>query len=87
MVLWDSKGTVLPNADAELILQEDCLLVADEAYADFCDVTALSLFSKYDNLIVCRTFSKWAGLAGIVYCTALYTVLLCTAHTPSMPCV
>ena len=57
-------GTVLPNADAELILQEDCLLVCDEAYADFCDVTALSLFSKYENLIVCRTFSKWAGLAG-----------------------
>jgi HAD superfamily hydrolase (TIGR01548 family) len=58
-------GTILPNSDAELILQEDCLLVADEAYADFCDVTALDLFRKYDNLIVCRTFSKWAGLAGL----------------------
>ena len=57
-------GTVLPNSACEQILQEDCLLVCDEAYADFCDVTALDLFSKYDNLIVCRTFSKWAGLAG-----------------------
>lgn len=58
-------GTILPNAVAETILQEDTILVSDEAYADFCDVTALDLFQKYDNLIVCRTFSKWAGLAGL----------------------
>lgn len=58
-------GTVLPNADAETILKEDCLLVVDEAYADFCDTTAMPLLATHQNLMVCRTFSKWAGLAGL----------------------
>ncbi|EGD72613.1 hypothetical protein PTSG_04348 [Salpingoeca rosetta] len=58
-------GTLLPNADVETLAQEDCLIIVDEAYADFCDETAMSLFGKHDNLIICRTMSKWAGLAGL----------------------
>jgi histidinol-phosphate aminotransferase len=58
-------GTVLPNADAEVLLKEDCFLVVDEAYSDFCDTSAMSLVSAHQNLMVCRTFSKWAGLAGL----------------------
>ena len=54
-------GTILPNADVEKLLQENCLVVVDEAYADFCDTTALDLFAKHNNLIICRTFSKWYG--------------------------
>lgn len=41
------------------------MIVVDEAYADFAGCSADELLSKYPNLIVCRTFSKWAGLAGL----------------------
>ncbi len=41
-------------------IQEDCVVVVDEAYADFCDVTAIDLLAQHDNLVVTRTFSKWS---------------------------
>ena len=41
------------------------LVVLDEAYAEFADRTALPLAKEFDNLVVLRTFSKWAGLAGL----------------------
>ena len=34
------------------------LLCVDEAYADFCDVTAMSIVAQHPNLMVCRTFSR-----------------------------
>ncbi len=44
---------------------EDSLILIDEAYADFSNVTALDLIDAYDNLIVTRTLSKAFGLAGL----------------------
>lgn len=35
------------------------LVVIDEAYVEFCDASVLPLFGTYDNLIICRTMSKW----------------------------
>ncbi|EKX51272.1 hypothetical protein GUITHDRAFT_151027, partial [Guillardia theta CCMP2712] len=58
-------GTILPNEDIRVICQEDCLVVIDEAYSDFAGVSAEELLDEFPNLILCRTFSKWAGLAGI----------------------
>ena len=40
-------------------------VVVDEAYFEFCGQTAAPLVAEYDNLTVVRTFSKWAGLAGV----------------------
>jgi histidinol-phosphate aminotransferase len=37
----------------------------DEAYFEFSGNTVISLVPEYDNLMVLRTFSKWAGLAGL----------------------
>jgi len=37
----------------------------DEAYCEFSNVTVANLVPSYPNLIVLRTFSKWAGLAGL----------------------
>jgi histidinol-phosphate aminotransferase len=41
------------------------IVVVDEAYFEFGNVTVANLVPSYPNLIVLRTFSKWAGLAGL----------------------
>jgi|CZKC01.1.fsa_nt_gi histidinol-phosphate aminotransferase len=41
------------------------LFVLDEAYTEFSGVTVLPWIRRYPNLIVVRTFSKGAGLAGL----------------------
>lgn len=41
------------------------LFVLDEAYSEFSGVTVLPWIRRYPNLIVVRTFSKGAGLAGL----------------------
>jgi len=46
-------------------LNSDTVVVIDEAYFEFSGETMVPLVAKYSNLIVLRTFSKWAGLAGL----------------------
>jgi histidinol-phosphate aminotransferase len=41
------------------------LVVVDEAYFEFCGVTAAPLTANWPNVIVLRTFSKAFGLAGL----------------------
>jgi len=61
------------NPTGNTVLQRDILEIAetgivtviDEAYFEFCEETAVPLVAQYDNLIVLRTFSKWAGIAGL----------------------
>jgi histidinol-phosphate aminotransferase len=47
------------------LLNGPTVVVIDEAYFEFSGVTVAPLVPKYPNLIVLRTFSKWAGLAGL----------------------
>jgi len=49
----------------ELVIHASCIVVIDEAYADFNGHTALPLLSKYKNIIITRTFSKSQALAGM----------------------
>lgn len=42
----------------------DCVVLIDEAYVDFGGTTAIPLLAECSNLIVCRTFSKSASMAG-----------------------
>jgi histidinol-phosphate aminotransferase len=58
-------GTVTPEKDILDLAATGLPLVIDEAYYEFCGQTAVSLVPKYSNLVVLRTFSKWAGLAGL----------------------
>lgn len=41
------------------------LIVLDEAYFEFCQITGIKLVETYPNLLVTRTFSKAFGLAGL----------------------
>jgi histidinol-phosphate aminotransferase len=41
------------------------LLLVDEAYYHFCDITAAPLVKEFDNVVVVRTLSKAFGLAGL----------------------
>ncbi len=58
-------GNSLPRKQLESLLEHDVAIVVDEAYAEFAGESAVDLVSAHDNLIVVRTFSKWAGLAGL----------------------
>ncbi|MBC7782992.1 MAG: histidinol-phosphate transaminase [Burkholderiales bacterium] len=60
------SGTfVTPDVVSELAEQFEGLLLIDEAYADFAEDNCLALASKYDNVVVSRTFSKAYSLAGM----------------------
>ncbi len=58
-------GTVIPRKNILEILDTGLPVVVDEAYYEFIGETVAPLVGKYDNLMVLRTFSKWAGLAGL----------------------
>ncbi len=58
-------GNLVTAAQTRALLDTGLLVVADEAYYDFCGATLMPLLPEYRNLVVLRTFSKWAGLAGL----------------------
>jgi histidinol-phosphate aminotransferase len=58
-------GNVLPREQLLWLLDHPIVVVVDEAYAEFAGESAVELVSQHENLIVVRTFSKWAGLAGL----------------------
>ncbi len=59
-------GKALPLSDIERIVasNQDRVVVVDEAYVDFGGESAIPLTKKYDNLLVCMTYSKSRGMAG-----------------------
>jgi histidinol-phosphate aminotransferase len=58
-------GNAIPRDDIIEIVETGVPVVVDEAYYEFCGETVVPLAEKYGNLMVLRTFSKWAGLAGL----------------------
>jgi histidinol-phosphate aminotransferase len=58
-------GTPTPQKDVLELIETGVPIVADEAYVEFSGETVTPFVKKYDNLMVLRTFSKWAGLAGL----------------------
>lgn len=62
-------GTYIQNEMLAQVLdrahQYDIPVLVDEAYYGFCPYTALDLLPNHSNLIITRTFSKTAGLAGL----------------------
>ncbi|XP_044952440.1 histidinol-phosphate aminotransferase, chloroplastic-like [Hordeum vulgare subsp. vulgare] len=59
-------GSVINDEDLLKILDLPVLVVLDEAYVEFSSLQSrMTWVKKHDNLIVLRTFSKRAGLAGL----------------------
>ena len=62
-------GTVLDDEILREMIERaagiGALVVVDEAYYPFAHTTALPWLDRYSNLLVIRTFSKAAGLAGL----------------------
>jgi len=71
-------GVVIPNPNAPTSIGEgedfirtlmaynrDCVVIIDEAYADFGGYSAVKLTKEYENLLVTGTFSKSRSLAGL----------------------
>jgi len=62
-------GTVIAEDDLKEIITEclrnDTLVLIDEAYYPFCEITAVPWIEDFENLIVARTFAKAWGMAGL----------------------
>ncbi len=60
-------GNRLLREELERLLATGLVVVVDEAYIDFAGRahSYLPLVAEHENLVVLRTFSKWAGLAGL----------------------
>ena len=58
-------GTITSEKEIVSLLNTGKLVIVDEAYFEFSGKTVVPLIVKYPNLIVLRTLSKWAGLAGL----------------------
>jgi histidinol-phosphate aminotransferase len=60
------SGNWLPDNHVQRLLELPVLLVLDEAYVEFSErQSRVSLVKSHENLVVVRTFSKVAGMAGL----------------------
>ena len=59
------SGNRLPRRELLRLLELPLLVVVDEAYAEFAGEQFSDMAGGPTNLVVLRTFSKWAGLAGL----------------------
>lgn len=59
------SGTLITRAELEALLAAGPPVVVDEAYTEFAGESIVGLVREHENLIVLRTLSKWAGLAGL----------------------
>lgn len=58
-------GSVITDEEVRRLLALPTLLVLDEAYCEFANADRIQWVPQYPNLVVLRTFSKWAALAGM----------------------
>lgn len=59
------SGNRLKRDELHALLDLSLLVVVDEAYVEFSGGSYVEEVAHRENLVVLRTFSKWAGLAGV----------------------
>ncbi len=59
------SGNLISREQVQRLLDTGLLVMIDEAYAEFAGVSMIPMVAEHPNLVVLRTFSKWAGLAGL----------------------
>ncbi len=58
-------GNSVTEEEIRAVAETEALTIVDEAYAEFSGKSLMHLVDEYPNVIFLRTFSKWAGLAGL----------------------
>ncbi len=58
-------GNVIKENDVLKVIEKNVMVILDEAYVEFSGKSLSPLITKYDNVVVFRTFSKIFGLAGL----------------------
>ena len=58
-------GNILTEEQTLELLKLGMVVVVDETYFEFSDQTVSHLIPDHENLVVLRSFSKWAGIAGL----------------------
>tara|TARA_B100000902_G_C27293467_1_gene908566 strand:- start:171 stop:1250 length:1080 start_codon:yes stop_codon:yes gene_type:complete len=58
-------GNIIKIDELVELLNKKIIVVVDETYFEFCGESYSNLINDYENLIIIRSFSKWAGLAGL----------------------
>jgi histidinol-phosphate aminotransferase len=60
-------GGLVSDQDVYQLLELPLIVVLDEAYVEFAGLehSRIGWVREHDNLVVLRSFSKWAGLAGL----------------------
>ena len=58
-------GDTIGTSELLRLVDAPCLVVIDEAYFEFSKETALDTALSRENVVILRSFSKWAGLAGL----------------------
>ncbi|RLC55879.1 MAG: histidinol-phosphate transaminase [Chloroflexota bacterium] len=58
-------GQAIPLNVIRRLLELPLVVAVDEAYIEFGGESCKPLLSDHENLVIIRTFSKWAGMAGL----------------------
>ncbi|MBI4306334.1 MAG: histidinol-phosphate transaminase [Chloroflexi bacterium] len=58
-------GNLVSEAQAKALLALGPIVVVDETYYEFCGRSLAHLLGEFENLVILRTFSKWAAIAGL----------------------
>jgi histidinol-phosphate aminotransferase len=58
-------GLAVPQDAIRRLLRLPLAVLVDEAYVEFGGETAIPLLATHTNLLILRSFSKWAGMAGL----------------------
>jgi len=74
-----------PAAVERVVAGAPCVVAIDEAYSEFAGVSNLPLMTKYPNVVILRTLSKFAGLAGLRVGYGVFPAALMQYARPVVP--